>query len=554
MHQSMGIAKKIWLGVSILIAGYLFSMVFGFLLGKQTESRLIVASQSAFPASQKSQAALTAFEEQIKLYNDAVMMGDTSLIESAKEKAGQVMGALSLIQALDGISAEDVSGIKDVSEMVATFTSQATAVYTAMGSQGMTPELGRKAAALAKNIENIRTQLTSHTQAFADGLKSELAGIGKATQRQGYLNMVIFTIVVVAALAVVSLIITRSVSRPLKNTVIMLKDIAEGEGDLTRRLEVKSNDEVGELAQWFNVFMDNMHGMLKRISEDAQTLRESSEQLSELSGNMSSGAENVSDKSNIVAAASNQMSTNMNSAAMAMEEASSNVNMVATATEEMTATVNEIAQNSEKAKKITDDAVTQADKASERVGELGSAAQDIGKVAETITAISEQTNLLALNATIEAARAGEAGKGFAVVANEIKELAKQTAEATQEIKGQISGIQNSTEGTVSEIAQITKVINLVNDIVSTIATAVEEQSVTTREIAGNVNHAAHGLEDVTGRVSQSSSVALEIANDIDSVNTAASDMSHNSTQVNVKADALLSLAEQLSNMVGRFKL
>lgn len=156
----------------------------------------------------------------------------------------------------------------------------------------------------------------------------------------------------------------------------------------------------------------------------------------------------------------------------------------------MTTTINEIAQNTEKANTITGEAVSEAKGASDNVDELGSAAQEISKVTETVTEISEQTNLLALNATIEAARAGDAGKGFAVVANEIKELARQTAEATQDIKRRIEGIQDSTSGTVTKIQQISKVINDVNDIVSTIASSVEEQSVTTKEIATNVAQAS----------------------------------------------------------------
>ncbi|BBO81060.1 methyl-accepting chemotaxis protein [Desulfosarcina ovata subsp. sediminis] len=554
MWKKMSIAKKIWLGVSILIVGYLISMLFGFLLGRQSESQLVRVSQSSFPASQQSQAALTAFKEQVKLYNDAVMLGDSALIHAAGEKSAEVMAALDKIVSLDGISDRAKTDTKAVEELVVSFSKEATGVYTAMVADTMSESLGKKAAALSQTTEQIRSELSVHTQTFADSLKSELARIGNTTRLQRYLSLIIFVCVVSTALICVSLIIIFSVNRPLKSTVAMLKDIAEGEGDLTRRLSVKSNDEVGELSHWFNVFMEKMQGMLKSIANDARTLKQSSEQLFELSGQLSNGADNVSVKSEAVAAASDQMSSNMNSVAVAMEDASANVNMVATATEEMTSTVNEIAHNSEKAKLVTENAVNQADRASKRVCELGNAAQDIGRVAETITEISEQTNLLALNATIEAARAGESGKGFAVVANEIKDLARQTAAATLEIKEQIAGIQGSTEGTVSEIKHITKVINGVNEIVSSIATAVEEQSAATREISGNVSHTAQGLEEINGNVSQSSTVALEIAKDIATVNTAANDMTENSSQVNSKAEALRTLAEQLTNMVGRFKL
>jgi methyl-accepting chemotaxis protein len=352
----------------------------------------------------------------------------------------------------------------------------------------------------------------------------------------------------------VGFLISASITKPIENTVNVVKDIAEGEGDLTSRLEVRSNDEVGELAKWFNTFVDKLQAIIKDIAGNAEVLHNAASDLSNLSDHMSSGANNMSSKSNTVSASTEEMSSNMNSVASACEQTSTNVNMVATAAEEMTATINEIAQNTEKARTMSGEAVTKSGSASEKVDELGKAAQEIGKVTETITEISEQTNLLALNATIEAARAGEAGKGFAVVANEIKELAKQTAEATGEIKGRINGIQGSTAGTVTEIAGISKVINDVNEIVSTIATAIEEQSATTREIAGNVARASQGIQEVNENVAQSSSVAGEIANDISDVNQSAGEMTNSSSQINVSAEELNTLAVQLKEMVGRFKV
>jgi methyl-accepting chemotaxis protein len=188
------------------------------------------------------------------------------------------------------------------------------------------------------------------------------------------------------------------------------------------------------------------------------------------------------------------------------------------------------------------------------VDELGHAADEISKVTEAITEISEQTNLLALNATIEAARAGEAGKGFAVVANEIKELARQTAAATLEIKNRITGIQDSTADTVTQIEAITGVINEVNEIVGTIATAVEEQSVTSQEIANNVAQASQGIQEVNENVNQSSSVAGTISGDIAEVNSSVQEIADSSSQVNHNSDELSALSGKLRELVGRFKV
>jgi methyl-accepting chemotaxis protein len=313
-------------------------------------------------------------------------------------------------------------------------------------------------------------------------------------------------------------------------------------------------DELDKMAAWINTFVTQIANIIKDIAKDSEMLNNSSVDLSSLSAQMSGGAENMAGKSNTVAAAAEEMSSNMNSVAAAMEEAATNVGMVATAAEQMTSTINEIAQNSEKASNITGEAVVQTQSASNKVHELGNAANEIGKVVETITEISEQVNLLALNATIEAARAGEAGRGFAVVANEIKDLAKQTADATLEIKGKIGAIQSSTVATVSEIDQISKISNDVNEIVTVIATAVEEQSVTTKEIAGNVAQASQGIQEVNENVAQSSSVSAEIASDISGVNQSAGEMSNSSAQVNLSSEEMTKMGAKLNEMVGKYKV
>jgi methyl-accepting chemotaxis protein len=192
--------------------------------------------------------------------------------------------------------------------------------------------------------------------------------------------------------------------------------------------------------------------------------------------------------------------------------------------------------------------------ATRKVNELGQAARDIGKVTETISAISAQTNLLALNATIEAARAGAAGKGFSVVANEIKELALQTAAATEDIKTRIEGIQSSTSMTVTDIEKISQVIQEVNEIVATIAAAIEEQSVVTRDIASNVAQAAQGVQEVNQHVSQTSQVANSVAQEIVGVNQASGEISSSSSQVLISSEELSQLAEQLRSLTAQFKI
>jgi methyl-accepting chemotaxis protein len=407
-------------------------------------------------------------------------------------------------------------------------------------------EIEAEEEALDHELEALLKEIESFTDASTQ--KAE------ADEQAAFTGMTSITVAALIIGLVLGFFVSRGITVPINKAVARLKDIAEGEGDLTQRLEVDTRDELGEMATWFNTFLQNLQGMIKDIASNTVTLSNSSTELSAISQQMSAGAEQTSGKSNTVAAASEEMSNNISSVAAAMEQAATNLNMVATATEQMTASVNEIAQNSEKARKITGEAVSKAQGTSKKVNDLGNAAQAISKVTEVITEISEQTNLLALNATIEAARAGEAGKGFAVVANEIKELAKQTAEATLEIKNQIEGVQVSTEETVADIGDICEVIAKVDETVGIIAAAVEEQSVTTQDIAGNISQASTGVQEVTSNVAQSTEVTVSISRDIAEVSQASNEMTTSSSQVNISAEELAGMAETINGMVGKFKV
>ncbi len=346
----------------------------------------------------------------------------------------------------------------------------------------------------------------------------------------------------------------RSVIVPINRTIVRLKDIAEGDGDLTKRLEIIKQDEIGEMARWFNTFLDKLQTMIRKIAENSSNVDQSSKEFAEIATHVSQGAGDTSQRSNNVSTAIEEMSANLNSVAAAMEESSTSASMVATATEEMTATINEIAQNAEKARSSSDQAVQRADKASIQMDELRRSAQNIGKVVETITEISEQVNLLALNATIEAARAGEAGKGFAVVANEIKELANQTSAATLEIKDIITNIQSSTDGSVKSIEEITAVIKDSNGIIATIATAVEEQSTVAQEIADSIAQASAGIQEVNENANQSSAVATRITQDIAVVDRSAGEIAVSSNRMTSKAEALKRMASELNQVVAIFKV
>jgi methyl-accepting chemotaxis protein len=337
-------------------------------------------------------------------------------------------------------------------------------------------------------------------------------------------KVVIVTTILVALLAVgISFGFSRSITKPVGHVVHVLEQVARG--DLTRRVKIDSKDEIGQMGQALNDTLDGLTASMATIGGSSAELASSSRALTAISQQMSANAEETSTQSDVVSAAAEQVTKNFQT--------------VATATEEMTSSIKEIAKNANESAKVATSAVKTAETTNLTVAKLGESSAEIGQVIKVITSIAQQTNLLALNAAIEAARAGEAGKGFAVVANEVKELAKETAKATEDISRKIEAIQGDTKGAVEAIAQITGVINEINDISSTIASAVEEQTATTNEIARNVQEGANG--------------GSQVAENVASVAQAAKSTTQCASDTQRAAGELARMAAELQKVVGQFK-
>jgi methyl-accepting chemotaxis protein len=353
-----------------------------------------------------------------------------------------------------------------------------------------------------------------------------------------------------AICTVLGILITRAMTVPLRKAVDLAKTIADG--DLTQQLTINSRDELGELGEALNLMSSNLKSIVENITDNSDKITNSADELTQTAAELSTGAQDTTEKSASVAAAAEEMSINMTNMAASTEQMTDNVKSVASAVEEMTASVTEIARNAEQASQVAGEAAGLAETSNTTIGELGESADEIGKVIGTIQDIAEQTNLLALNATIEAARAGDAGKGFAVVATEVKELAKQTADATEDIRTRIEGIQSSTGAAVESIGRISEVIGQVNDVSKTIASAVEEQSITTKEIAQNIAQTATVAEAVSTGVGDSASAAKEITTNITAVDTSAALASKGAQRTHVSGEQLTSLSSQIRFSLSKF--
>jgi methyl-accepting chemotaxis protein len=347
------------------------------------------------------------------------------------------------------------------------------------------------------------------------------------------------------------MLITRSITNPLRHTVAAFKVFAAG--DLTQTLKVHSSDEVGELRTSANVLIAKLRDMMGKVNHCATELGGASTQLSATAEQLAHGAEATTQQSGAVAAAAEEMSASMQHMATSTEQMSGNVKSVASAVEQMTAAISEVARSAERAAGVADSAARSAETSNNKIGHLSVAAVEIGKVIEVIQDIAEQTNLLALNATIEAARAGDAGKGFAVVATEVKELAKQTSQATEDIRGRIESIQASAGDAVQALEEISRVVTQVNEASRTIASAVEEQSITTREIAQNVARAAENAETVSTGVAQSAAATREVTENISRVDRNARQTAEEASQTRAAGSVAAELAEQLRTMIGQFR-
>ena len=347
-------------------------------------------------------------------------------------------------------------------------------------------------------------------------------------------------------------IIGRSISNPIVACVEVVKQLAKG--DLTGSIKLKRSDEVGVLASSVDTCIQNLRKMVEEITQTSQSLTESSMVLTETANSQAAGAEQTNVQAHTVAAAGEQLAINSKSMTLSAGEINQASTMVAAALEEMSSSIQEVARNCTQESEIARKADIQARQTRDLMLKLDDSARQIGKIVELINRIAEQTNLLALNATIEAASAGEAGRGFAVVANEVKELARQSAAATEDIRRQVNLIQENTANSMGAIDDVAKVIEQVSQIAGSIAASVEEQSATTSEIVRSLHNVTSSTKTLSENVKNAASGADEVSRNINGVSQAASESAKGASRISSSAGELSHLAGSLVQLVNRFKL
>jgi methyl-accepting chemotaxis protein len=532
--MKLTLGKKLGVGFGVILALMVFSAAMSYLKSADIRQVQDTTLELRFPSVEVARKMQRDLNQTQNKSRQTILTGAESA-RTASAKKG-----------FDGAWSDIEKDVADMDELAPKWPLQANRDQLAEVKQRLPLLRAAQEASVAHAgsgerdaVTKAGNENTEQATPINDAIKKSLGGMADsfntllaknkedlhAENRSLSLTMAVTTFAALGIGIFVAVFLSRGIAGATQSVLLQAEAIAAG--DLTRDdLKVRSQDELGDLTTAINKMSGSLKRMIMAITENASQVASASEELNTTSQQITANSEETSAQADVVSKAAQQVSQNLQT--------------VATGADEMGTSIKEIAKNATEAAKVATSAVKVAETTTATVSKLGDSSTEIGQVIKVITSIAQQTNLLALNATIEAARAGEAGKGFAVVANEVKELAKETAKATEDISRKIEAIQTDTKAAVEAIASISAVINQINDISGTIATAVEEQNATTNEMSRNVSEAAHGSGEITSNIA--------------GVAEAAQGTTRGATDTQKASQQLVETSNQLRRLVEQFKI
>ncbi|RCS40747.1 HAMP domain-containing protein [Bremerella cremea] len=509
---------------------------------------LVIDSESNDPQTKSEKAAVASLNNlmraRVGLYR-LIYTTDMNYKTDALEALTQLKASLAQLDSLT----ENPESKRLIAQMILD-----TNAYQE-GFEQLSAALANERSLVAEKLDLIGPHVAELAQTINREIADDQQELGAQVQAANQTTLWVLPFVSIAALmigAILAIVLSRSIVLPIRRVMTILGHVSDG--DLRQRLEVKSHDEIGSMSNSLNHMVENLQKAMTALSQNSQAIARSAEDMNSTADNMTNISHETKTQSTSAAAAAEELSVNMRTMSEMSLDMSKNMDIVASAVEEMSISINQIAANMDQVSHVASEAHRLTEGSRNQLSQLNLAANEIGDVVELIQDIAEQTNLLALNATIEAARAGEAGKGFAVVAGEVKELARQTGDATGDIERRVSSMQSSSNESMQSIDAIREVIEKLNSISQSVAAAVEEQSATTQEIANNVARTNEAVQQVSQSVNESATAGEEIARSVASVDTSALRVSEGAGQTKSCSGTLGGISQQLQTLVGQFQV